>query len=217
MTNVEALKALYVNMGGDEKSVRNFSSNSDMINAIAELVLSGAAKELPQGGTVGQVLTKGAEALEWANVPTELPEYSSQDVNKMLGIVEVPGEGKGVPPTYNPAWVDAPSGSSVLIVTAENNILSSSIDDIKQAVNAHIPVMLVGDFGSPIMMLERIERSDPQSLPDVAVFCHCTYFFDSVDGSFDVMGVDHVKYQTIDGVTRCVSSGSRSYELTPAT
>lgn len=41
---------------------------------------------LPSGGTQGQVLTKGASAPEWADVPKELPAIGSGDAGKVLKV-----------------------------------------------------------------------------------------------------------------------------------
>lgn len=46
-TIVEALKELYIAMGGESSSVADFSLNPDVIEQIASLVASGETKELP--------------------------------------------------------------------------------------------------------------------------------------------------------------------------
>lgn len=58
MTNVEALKALYVALGGDADDVANVTLISDMINAIAG-VISASTPELPEvtAEDNGKVLT----------------------------------------------------------------------------------------------------------------------------------------------------------------
>ena len=48
MTNVEALKLLYVALGGDEDDVADISTNADMIAAIAEVVTTAIGAELPK-------------------------------------------------------------------------------------------------------------------------------------------------------------------------
>lgn len=48
MTNVQALKTLYVALGGSSSTVADLVENADVINAIATLIASGALKELPE-------------------------------------------------------------------------------------------------------------------------------------------------------------------------
>ena len=56
---IDALKALYVALGGDSATVANIVIIPDMINAIATLVSSGATAELPKVSSTdnGKVLT----------------------------------------------------------------------------------------------------------------------------------------------------------------
>lgn len=51
-----------------------------------KIIDGGAPFELPSGGTQGQVLTKGSSDAEWADVPKELPTYSSSDEGKVLSV-----------------------------------------------------------------------------------------------------------------------------------
>ena len=48
MNNLEALKALYVALGGDEDDVKDVTLISDMISAIATVVATATAPELPE-------------------------------------------------------------------------------------------------------------------------------------------------------------------------
>lgn len=48
MTNVEALKLLYANLGGDEDDVADINTNADMIAAIAEVVTTAIGSALPK-------------------------------------------------------------------------------------------------------------------------------------------------------------------------
>ena len=56
---VDALKALYVALGGNAADVANITLIPDMVNAIAALVQSGGTAELPSITTTdnGKVLT----------------------------------------------------------------------------------------------------------------------------------------------------------------
>lgn len=59
MGNVEALKALYVAMGGAEEDVANLTLNSEVIAALADVAAAVAANVLPEvtGADDGKVLT----------------------------------------------------------------------------------------------------------------------------------------------------------------
>lgn len=59
MTNVEALKALYVAFGGNASTVANMTTSADVINALALIVPTAIAPELPKvtSSNNGQVLT----------------------------------------------------------------------------------------------------------------------------------------------------------------
>lgn len=59
MTNVEALKALYVAFGGSSSTVANMTTSADVINALALIVPTAIAPELPKvtSSNNGQVLT----------------------------------------------------------------------------------------------------------------------------------------------------------------
>ena len=48
MGNVEALKALYVAMGGAAEDVENFSLNSEVINALCTVAVGIAGSVLPE-------------------------------------------------------------------------------------------------------------------------------------------------------------------------
>ena len=48
MDNIEALKALYVAFGGNEDDVADVTLISDMISAIATVVTTATAPELPE-------------------------------------------------------------------------------------------------------------------------------------------------------------------------
>lgn len=59
MGNIEALKALYVAMGGAEEDVANLTLNSEVIAALANVAAAVAANVLPEvtGADDGKVLT----------------------------------------------------------------------------------------------------------------------------------------------------------------
>lgn len=68
---VDALKALYVALGGSATDVANITLIPDMVNAIAALVQSGGTAELPSVTTTdnGKVLTVVSGKWAAANLP----------------------------------------------------------------------------------------------------------------------------------------------------
>ena len=89
-TIVEALKDLYVAMGGDDSAVADFSLNPDVIEQIASLVQSGATKELPAVSSTdnGNVLTVVEGAWAKAAASGGLPAVTSEDNGDVLKVVE---------------------------------------------------------------------------------------------------------------------------------
>lgn len=69
--NVDALKALYVALGGSEDDVKNINKNPDMIDAIATIAPTAIASELPEVSATnnGQVLTVVSGEWAAANLP----------------------------------------------------------------------------------------------------------------------------------------------------
>lgn len=69
---IDALKALYVALGGSADTVANITIIPEMINAIATLVSSGATAELPsvKAADNGKVLTVVSGKWAAANLPS---------------------------------------------------------------------------------------------------------------------------------------------------
>lgn len=69
---IDALKALYVALGGSADTVANITIIPEMINAIATLVSSGATAELPsvKSADNGKVLTVVSGKWAAANLPS---------------------------------------------------------------------------------------------------------------------------------------------------
>ena len=59
MNNVDALKLIYVALGGSADTVKNMTLIADVLNAIAEVIPDATAAELPKvtSSNNGQVLT----------------------------------------------------------------------------------------------------------------------------------------------------------------
>lgn len=70
--NVNGLKAIYVALGGDIDDVANISTIDGMLNAIATVIPTATASELPDASkaTAGQVLTVVDGEWEAANLPS---------------------------------------------------------------------------------------------------------------------------------------------------
>lgn len=115
-TIVEALKDLYVALGGSSSDVSGLSLNPDVIEKMATLVTSGALKELPSlTGNAGKVLkvASGASGVEWADEKKELPAVSAEDNGDVLTVVEG-------------AWAKAaPSGGDIITDMTEYTTIDS--------------------------------------------------------------------------------------------
>lgn len=106
--NIEALKKLYVAMGGQAADVANLTITPEIISAIAD-VYQGGGSDLPEvtsedNGDVLQVI-EGA----WGKgkAPSSLPAVTGEDNGKLLGV-------------DNGAWgvVNAPAGSVTITASA---------------------------------------------------------------------------------------------------
>lgn len=107
-TNVEALKLLYVALGGKATDVADVNTIADMIVKIASAV--GSTIELPavSGADNGNVLTVVDGKWAKAAAPKELPAVSDTDDGNVLTVVS--GE-----------WAKAAVPSDLPAVTAEDN------------------------------------------------------------------------------------------------
>ena len=103
---IEALKALYVKLGGTASTVADITQTPDMINAIAQ-VYEDKGDTLPAvtPDDNSKLLTVVGGKWDKANAPTELPAVSGTDNGKLLGVAEG-------------AWaiVDAPTGNDDYII-----------------------------------------------------------------------------------------------------
>lgn len=72
-TTIDALKNLYVALGGTASTVVDVTLIPDMINAIASLIADGSTKELPEVSATdnGKVLTVVEGAWAKAALPAE--------------------------------------------------------------------------------------------------------------------------------------------------
>lgn len=86
---VKALKNLYVSAGGDAKDVAELETTAQMINALTEAGFLGE-KELPDvtSDDNGKVLGVVEGAWSKADIPAELPAVTTDDNGKLLGVAE---------------------------------------------------------------------------------------------------------------------------------
>lgn len=88
MTNVEALKAVYTALGGDEEDVAEITTSAELIAAIATVIKN--AIELPAvtGADDGSVLTVVSGKWAKAAIPSQLPAVSATDNGSVLKVIE---------------------------------------------------------------------------------------------------------------------------------
>ena len=89
MTNVEALKLVYVALGGDADDF-TAETNADAIALIATVCSGGSGSSLPAvtDADNGDVLTVVDGAWAKAAAPTELPAVTAADDGDVLTVVE---------------------------------------------------------------------------------------------------------------------------------
>lgn len=87
---VEALKELYIALGGNSPNVANVTLIPDMIKHIASLISNGGATVLPHVSSAdnGKVLTVVNGAWTVAAPTAELPTVSKNDNGRVLTVVE---------------------------------------------------------------------------------------------------------------------------------
>lgn len=87
---IDALRNLYVALGGDADDVAEYVIIPDMINAIAALIASGATAELPAVTTDdnGKLLTVSGGKWTKATAQTELPAVTADDNGKVLKVAD---------------------------------------------------------------------------------------------------------------------------------
>ena len=89
-TSSEALRNLYVALGGNADDVKNLSLISELINAIAELFTNGTFTGLPKVTSLHNGNTLSVKSGKWSvtKFPTELPDVSEDDNGKVLKVIE---------------------------------------------------------------------------------------------------------------------------------
>ena len=107
---VEALKELYVALGGNVTNVANITLIPDMIKHIAALISSGGATVLPHVSSAdnGKVLTVVNGAWAVATPAAELPTVTSSNNGEILTV-------------SGGNWVSAAPASQLPTVTATEN------------------------------------------------------------------------------------------------
>lgn len=87
---IDALRNLYVALGGDADDVANLVIIPELINAIAALIASGATAELPAVTTTdnGKILLVSGGKWAKGDAPTELPAVTADDNGKVLKVAD---------------------------------------------------------------------------------------------------------------------------------
>lgn len=88
-TTIDALKTLYVALGGTASAVANITTIPDMITAIATFISGGGTSELPAVSATnnGQILTVVNGAWAASNAPAELPTVTGDNDGEVLTVV----------------------------------------------------------------------------------------------------------------------------------
>lgn len=88
MLNINALKALYVALGGTASDVADMTTSAEVINAIAGIV--GSTIELPAVSSAdnGMVLTVVNGKWAKASIPSQLPAVTPEDAGSVLKVNE---------------------------------------------------------------------------------------------------------------------------------
>lgn len=85
---VDALKALYVALGGSAEDVAEINLIPDMILAIAEVAASTVELPAVSGSDNGSVLTVVEGKWAKAAVPSELPAVTAEDNGDVLKVID---------------------------------------------------------------------------------------------------------------------------------
>lgn len=90
MTNVEALKSLYVALGGSSSTVAGMSLTADVIAATATLIANGGGARLPEVSASDNGRFLGVADGAWAvvDIEAELPTVTADDNGDVLTVVE---------------------------------------------------------------------------------------------------------------------------------
>lgn len=151
MTTIDALKNLYVELGGNLKDVENINVIPKMIDALSEI--AGSTIELP-GVTVednGDVLTVVDGKWAKAEAPKELPAVTSTDEGNAL-IVDSEGKwAKSAIPSQLPAVTSADAGD-VLTVDSEGKWAKANAGGAK--------FLEVRDSGTVLYLPQGVKNSD---------------------------------------------------------
>lgn len=88
MLNIDALKALYVALGGTASDVASMTTSAEVINAIAGI--AGSSIELPavSNSDNGSVLMVVNGKWAKASIPSQLPAVTAEDVGSVLKVNE---------------------------------------------------------------------------------------------------------------------------------
>ena len=88
MTNVDALKKLYVALGGKASDVAALDTSAEVIDAIATVAASTIELPAVTASDNGDVLTVVSGKWAKADLPKELPTVSATDNGSVLKVVD---------------------------------------------------------------------------------------------------------------------------------
>lgn len=88
MKNVEALKKLYVALGGTASDVADMTTSAEVISAIADVAASTIELPAVSSSDNGDVLTVVSGKWAKANIPSQLPAVSATDNGSVLKVVD---------------------------------------------------------------------------------------------------------------------------------
>lgn len=87
---LDALRNLYVALGGDADDVADLVITPALINAVAELITAGLTEAMPAvtAEDNGKVLTVVSGEWKAAALPSDLPAVTADDNGKILKVVD---------------------------------------------------------------------------------------------------------------------------------
>lgn len=152
----QALKDLFLGLGGDSSALADNSSVSDYIEDLESAIKGAASGELPEVtaediGDVLAVVSDGESGAQWGKgeIPSELPSVEAADIGEAL-IVESDGEGGA---QWGKGTISVPQEITIFDGTISGSTFTLTGDytkqDVKTAIESYKPVALRVTNGVP--------------------------------------------------------------------